>query len=103
MNTFYIAVDFYGWAQGDSIEEANSKRANDSGKQYATNIWEVKGDPKMLYSFLFFCPQIEGAELVATVQQEKETGRWQLEHGFFGRMVNNPVEGRPNRVVFEEA
>jgi len=77
MNEFYIAIDFFGWAQGATLEEAIAKREDDSGKAYEMNVWKIKGDPKMLYSISWFIPQIEGAEWVWH-RSESKTGGWDI-------------------------
>lgn len=64
MSKFYIAIDVFGWCQKDDFFDAIKGREEDSGKPTNLNVFEVDGDPKMLYSFKFFTPQIPGATLV---------------------------------------
>jgi hypothetical protein len=79
MTKFYIAVDFFGWAQGASIDEAFNRKSEDSRVKCFTNVYEVDGDPEMLYSIRWFLPQIEGARLVMNYDEHDEVWRKDFE------------------------
>ena len=79
MKKFYIAVDFFGWAQDATMEGAYAKRADDSPVISMVTVYEVTGDPDMLYSIRYFVPQIEGAKRVL-VRYEDEDGNWQKDY-----------------------
>ena len=89
MNKFYIAIDFFGWAQGETLEKARESRHEDSGMDMDTSIWQVEGDPDMLYSISWFVPQIIGAKCVYRKTKDSHTEKWNEHYGDFGTVDYN--------------
>ena len=62
---FFIAVGFDNWVQDDDFINAVSKLDEIIGRETYTTMFEIQGDPTMLYEFKGWVPQIDGARFVA--------------------------------------
>ena len=65
MQKHYIAIDAFGWATSEDIDEAISKRQEDSGndKIYLW-VWEVPLPEDTGYEIGMYQPKVEGAVMV---------------------------------------
>jgi hypothetical protein len=64
MAKFYI-VGSNHWVQEDNFLKAITTLDELSGKETYTTVFEVEGDPDMLYDFVNWTPQIHGARFIA--------------------------------------
>ena len=70
----FAAVDCYGWACSESMENAIANRDEDSGQQKIMNVYFVPlPDKGSEYQFAFFRPQVQGAFVV---RERDAKGNW---------------------------
>lgn len=65
---FFIAAGSTNWVQDDDFLTAIKKLDEISGRETYTIVFEIEGDPKMLYDFKNWVPQIDGARFIAKRQ-----------------------------------
>ncbi len=73
MNTKYLAIDCFGWAEDSDLIEAIRKRREDSGKNTAINVYSFDADRYPTWTIRWFQPIMDCTLVLAYMPQDGES------------------------------
>ncbi len=78
MEKHFFAVDFFGWAVDEDIDEAIRRRIEDTGKLINLDVWEIPLPKEANYSIRMYAPKVVGAKLIRRITVEVLEGADQI-------------------------